>query len=311
MQKTKYLLAIIFLLSPAILLAQTKNHFSISGTIKDKATGETLPGATVSFLQLSGVGVSANSYGFYSVSIPEGSYTLVATYMGYRTDTLHIDLKGNLQHNINLESASGQLKEVKISGSSSRGGNVLTAPPGVQKLSINDIKNVPVLLGEKDILKTIQLLPGIVAAGDGKSGFSVRGGDADQNLILLDEATVYNASHLLGFFSVFNSDAIKDIQIYKAGMPADYGGRLSSVEDIHMNDGNNQKFGVNGGIGLIASRLTVEGPLFDHKGSFMVSGRSTYVDLFTGLAKDTTIKKTKISFYDVNLKGNYQVDKND
>ncbi|MDB4922084.1 TonB-dependent receptor [Mucilaginibacter sp.] len=305
-----FIILSVFLL-PGLSLAQQSKHLTISGTIKDKATGETLPGATVSFLQLSGVGVSANSYGFYSVSIPEGSYTLVATYTGYHTDTLHIDLKGNLQHNINLEAASSQLKEVKISSSSSRSGNVLTAPPGVQKLTVNDIKNVPVLLGEKDILKTIQLLPGIVAAGDGKAGFSVRGGDADQNLILLDEATVYNASHLLGFFSVFNSDAIKDIQIYKAGMPANYGGRLSSVEDIHMNDGNNQKFGVNGGIGLIASRLTVEGPLFDHKGSFTVSGRRTYVDLFTGLASDTTIKKTKIYFYDINLKGNYQVGKND
>ncbi|MDB4902047.1 MAG: TonB-dependent receptor plug [Mucilaginibacter sp.] len=311
MQKTKYLLAIIFLLSPMFIWAQTKNHFSISGTIKDKATGETLPGATVGFLQLPGVGVSTNSYGFYSVSVPEGSYTLVATYMGYRTDTLHIEVKANLQHNINLEASSGQLKEVKISSSSSRSNNILTAPPGVQKLTVNDIKNVPVLLGEKDILKTIQLLPGIVAAGDGKAGFFVRGGDADQNLILLDEATVYNASHLLGFFSVFNSDAIKDIQIYKAGMPADYGGRLSSVEDIHMNDGNNQKFGVSGGLGLIASRLTAEGPLFDHKGSFIVSARRTYVDLFTGLAHDTTIKKTKLYFYDINMKANYQVDKND
>jgi hypothetical protein len=311
MQKAKYLIAIFFLLPPALLWAQTKNHFSISGTIKDKATGETLPGATVSFLQLPGVGVSANSYGFYSVSIPEGSYALVATYIGYRTDTLHIDLKGNLQQNISLETSSGQLKEVKISSGSGRSNNILVTPPGVQKLTINDIKNVPVLLGEKDVLKTIQLLPGIVAAGDGKAGFFVRGGDADQNLILLDEATVYNASHLLGFFSVFNSDAIKDIQIYKAGMPADYGGRLSSVEDIHMNDGNNQKFGMSGGLGLIASRLTAEGPLFDHKGSFIVSARRTYVDLFTGLTHDTTIKKTKLYFYDINLKGNYQVDKND
>jgi hypothetical protein len=311
MQKTKNLLILVFLLSPALMWAQTKNQYSISGTIKDKATGETLPGATVGFLQLPGVGVSANAYGFYSISVPEGSYTLIATYIGYRTDTLHIDLKGNLQQNINLETGSGQLKEVKISSTSSRSNNILTAPPGVQRLLINDIKNIPVLLGEKDVLKTIQLLPGIVAAGDGKAGFFVRGGDADQNLILLDEATVYNASHMLGFFSVFNSDAIKDIQIYKAGMPADYGGRLSSVEDIHMNDGNNQQFGLNGGIGLIASRLTAEGPLFDHKGSFLISARRTYVDAFNGLAADTNIKKTKIYFYDINLKGNYQVDQND
>src|SRR6267154_3779318 len=194
-----------------------------------------------------------------------------------------------------------QLQEVVVSASR-KDNNITKTLPGVQRLSTDDIKNIPVLFGEKDILKTIQLLPGIVAAGDGKAGFFVRGGDADQNLILLDEATVYNASHLLGFFSVFNSDAIKDIQIYKAGMPADYGGRLSSVEDIHMNDGNHQKFGMSGGLGLIASRLTAEGPLFDHKGSFIVSARRTYVDLFTGLVSDTTIKKTKLYFYDINLK---------
>ncbi|SHM80024.1 TonB-dependent receptor [Mucilaginibacter sp. OK098] len=311
MLKSINLVAVFFFLLPGLSLAQQKKHITISGTIKDKATGETLPGATVSFLQLLGVGVSANSYGFYSVSVPEGSYTLLATYTGYSTETLHIELKANLQQNISLEASSNQLKEVKISSSnSSRSNNILVSPVGAQKLTVSDIRNVPVLLGEKDILKTIQLLPGIVAAGDGKSGFFVRGGDADQNLILLDEATVYNASHLLGFFSVFNSDAIKDIQIYKSGMPADYGGRLSSVEDIHMNDGNNRKFGMSGGIGLIASRLTVEGPLFDHKGSFIVSARRTYADLFTKLVPDTNVKKTVLYFYDFNLKGNYQVNKN-
>ncbi|MDP9078910.1 MAG: TonB-dependent receptor [Bacteroidota bacterium] len=308
MLKIKYRIAWLLLILPEIAIAQTK-HFIISGTIKDKATGETLPGATVSFPELPGTGVSANTYGFYSVSIPEGKYTLIASYTGYRSDRLNVDLKGNLQYAILLTANTGQLKEVKIvAGSSGRSSNVLTAPPGVQRLNIADIQNVPVLLGEKDVLKSIQLLPGIVQAGDGKSGFFVRGGDADQNLLLLDEATVYNASHLLGFFSVFNSDAIKDIQVYKAGMPADYGGRLSSVEDVQMNDGNNQKFGVNGGIGLIASRLTLQGPLFNHKGSFIISGRRTYADAFTKLVPDSNVKKTSLYFYDFNLKANYQID---
>jgi len=310
MKKATQVIAILFLLLPATLLAQVKKHFSLSGTIKDKSTGETLPGATVGFLELPGTGISTNTYGYYSISVPEGTYTVIATYTGYKTDTLHIDLKNDVQNNIGLQTSSNQLSEVKIKSSSSRSNNILTSPAGAQKLSIEDIKNVPVLLGEKDVLKTIQLLPGIVAAGDGKSGFFVRGGDADQNLLLLDEATVYNASHLLGFFSVFNSDAIKDIVIYKSGMPASYGGRLSSVEDIQMKDGNNQQFGVNGGIGLIASRLTVDGPLFDHKGSFIISARRTYADLFTKLASDTTVKKTVLYFYDFNLKANYQIDPN-
>jgi len=307
MLKHLKLFIIIILILPVTLLAQQKKY-SISGTIKDKASGETLPGATVSFLGLSGTAVSTNGYGYYSISLPEGNYELLATYTGYKTDTLTIDLKSDVQRNLLLETSSGQLQEVKIKSTSSRSNNILSTPAGVQKLTVEDIKNVPVLLGEKDILKTIQLLPGIVAAGDGKSGFFVRGGDADQNLLLLDEATVYNASHLLGFFSVFNSDAIKDIVIYKSGMSAEYGGRLASVEDIQMNDGNNQKFGVNGGIGLIASRLTVQGPLFNHKGSFIVSARRTYADLFTRFVSDTTVKKTILYFYDFNVKANYQID---
>jgi len=308
MLQLKHLVIILLLLSPGLILAQSKKTFTISGTIKDKASGETLPAATVSFVELPGKGITSNSYGFYAISIPEGSYTMLTTYTGYTTDTLKVLLTKNMLINKSLASASGQLQEVKIKSSTARNNNILTTPAGVQRLNIKDINNVPVLLGEKDVLKTIQLLPGIVSAGDGNAGFFVRGGAADQNLILLDEATVYNPSHFLGFFSVFNSDAIKDISIYKGGMPANYGGRLSSVEDIQMNDGNNQKFGASGGIGLIASRLTVDGPLFDNKGSFIISARRSYVDLFTGFSSDTTTKHSKIYFYDVNLKGNYQLD---
>ena len=308
MSKSKQVIILLLLLLPGLLPAQSKKTFTISGTIKDKASGETLPAAAVTFLELPGKGATSNSYGFYSITIPAGSYTMITSYTGYATDTLKVLVTKNIIINSNLRSGSGQLQEVKIKSSSGRSNNILTTPAGVQRLNIKDLNNVPVLLGEKDVLKTIQLLPGIVSAGDGNAGFFVRGGAADQNLILLDEATVYNPSHVLGFFSVFNSDAIKDISIYKGGMPANYGGRLSSVEDVQMNDGNNQKFGATGGIGLIASRLTVDGPLFDNKGSFIISARRSYADLFTGLASDTTTKHSKIYFYDVNLKANYQLD---
>lgn len=308
MSKLKRIIIILLLLLPGLLSAQTKSTFTISGTIKDKASGETLPGASVIFVELPGKGATTNSYGFYSMTLPKGAYTMITSYTGYVADTLKISVSKNIVINSNLKSGSGQLQEVKIAGSSGRSNNILTTAAGVQRLNIKDVNNVPVLLGEKDVLKTIQLLPGIVSAGDGSAGFYVRGGASDQNLILLDEATVYNPSHVLGFFSVFNSDAIKDISIYKGGMPANYGGRLSSVEDIQMNDGNNQKFGASGGLGLIASRLTVDGPLFDHKGSFIISARRSYADLFTGFASDTTTKHSKIYFYDVNLKANYQLD---
>jgi hypothetical protein len=310
MKKLKQFIFYLLLALPVLVQAQTKKNFTISGTIKDKTNGETLPAATVSFLELPGKGITTNSYGFYSIALPEGNYTMLTTYTGYITDTVKIQLSKNTLHNANLTSGQNQLKEVVVKSSSSKSKNILNLPPGVQRLTINEVKDVPVLMGEKDILKTIQLLPGIVSAGDGNAGFFVRGGGSDQNLMLLDEATVYNASHVFGFFSVFNSDAIKDISIYKAGMPANYGGRLSSVEDIQMNDGNNQKFGVSGGIGLIASRITVQGPLFDHKGSFIVSARRSYADLFTGFAKDTTVKHSKLYFYDLNLKANYQIDDN-
>ena len=308
MSKSKHMIIFLLLFLPGLLRAQTKHTFTISGTIKEKASGETLPAATITFIELPGKGATSNSYGFYSISLPQGSYTMVTSYTGYVADTLKINIAKNIVVNPNLKSGSGQLQEVKIKSGSVRSRNILATPAGVQRINIKDLNNVPILLGEKDVLKTIQLLPGIVSAGDGNAGFYVRGGGADQNLILLDEATVYNPSHVLGFFSVFNSDAIKDISIYKGGMPANYGGRLSSVEDVQMNDGNNQKFGVSGGLGLIASRLTVQGPLFDNKGSFIVSARRSYADLFTGFASDTTTKHSKIYFYDVNLKANYQLD---
>ncbi|HSN09639.1 MAG TPA: TonB-dependent receptor, partial [Hanamia sp.] len=209
--------------------------------------------------------------------------------------------------NINLKPRATQLQEVVIT---SRKNDITQTLPGMQKISMTEIKNVPVLFGEKDILKTIQLLPGIKSAGEGSSGFFVRGGSADQNLILLDEATVYNASHLLGFFSTFNSDAIKDVTIYKGDMPAQYGGRLSSLLDIKMKDGDDKKYKVTGGIGLISSRLNVEGPIVKDKGSFMISARRTYADLFLKLSHDSDVNQSIIYFYDLNAKANYQFNPN-
>lgn len=293
------------LLSTLFSFAQQKH--TINGTVKDEKTGETLIGATIS-LGKSGT-VLSNNYGFYSITAAENNYTLIASFSGYRNDTFHISLTKDIVLNIDLPTQGSQLQEVVVVAK--RSDNISGTLPGVQKVSMDEIKNVPVLFGEKDILKTIQLLPGIKSAGDGSAGFFVRGGGADQNLILLDEATVYNASHLLGFFSTFNSDAIKDVTIYKGDMPAQYGGRLSSLLDIRMNDGNDKNYKVSGGIGLISSRINVEGPIVKDKGSFTISARRTYADLFLKLSKDTDINKSVLYFYDLNAKANYQVSKKD
>lgn len=295
---------------PILVYSQVKPKYTVNGTIRDKQTGETLIGANVKLTKLSGLGTVSNAYGFYAISTEEGNCTLVVSFAGYINDTIAVKLTKNTELNIALVPYRTQLEEVVVS-TRKKNENITKAVMGVQKLSINEIKNVPVLFGEKDVLKTIQLLPGIKSAGEGNSGFYVRGGSSDQNLILLDEATVYNASHLLGFFSTFNSDAIKDITVYKGGMPAEYGGRLSSVIDIKTNDGSNQQFGVSGGIGLISSRLNAEGPIVKNKGSFNISARRTYADLFLALSKDSSIKNNKLYFYDLNGKANYKInDKN-
>ena len=302
---------LLLMLVPAIGFSQqAKNKYSIRGIVLDKGTGESLIGANVSFIGQNGLGTVTNSYGFYSVTAAPGHYKLVVSFTGYSIDTVDVVLDKNKTLQINLTKSTAQLDEVIVSDKR-KSDNVSRATMGVEKMSIEEIKNIPVLFGEQDILKTIQLLPGIKSAGEGNSGFYVRGGSADQNLILLDEAVVYNPSHLLGFFSTFNSDAIKDVTVYKGGMPAEYGGRLSSVIDIKMNDGNNQKYVVAGGIGLIASRLSVEGPIAKDKGSFTVSARRTYADLFLKLSHDTTLNKDILYFYDINAKANYKLSDKD
>jgi hypothetical protein len=280
---------------------------TVSGYIRDSKTGEDLIGATVSVRELSSKGSASNSYGYYSITLPSGQYQITVQYMGYEPQVQQIDLTQPRKFDFTLDPEDNALGEVVVT-SKRKNDNITKLEMGVQKLDTKDIKNIPVLFGEKDVLKTIQLLPGIKSAGEGSSGFNVRGGAADQNLILLDEATVYNASHLMGFFSVFNSDAIKDISVYKGNEPAEYGGRLSSTLDIKMNDGNDKKISVNGGIGLISSRLTIEGPLLSDKGSFIVSARRTYADLFLKLSKDTTLNQAQLYFYDFNAKANYKLD---
>ena len=299
------LLSIVFFLIVSSCFGQKK--FTLSGTITDAATGEQLIGATIRIKELPQTGTITNSYGFYSVVAPEGDYTIIFTYTGYQLVqqkvSLHQDQKVNLALLVN-----GALKEVVISADRPNNDNIVSPQMGVEKLNMAQVNQVPVLLGEKDILKTISLFPGVKSAGEGNTGFYVRGGGADQNLILLDEATVYNASHFFGFFSTFNSDAIKDVSLYKGGMPAEYGGRLSSVLDIKMNEGNNKDYTVQGGLGLISSRIKVEGPIVQNKGSFMVSARRTYIDFFLRASSDSTIRGSSIYFYDLNAKVNYHFD---
>jgi hypothetical protein len=298
---------IVFLSLHTSYSQQSAQSFTVSGTIKSKAKGETLIGASI---RAGSAGTSSNEYGFYSLTLPKGSYTLEFSAIGLQPKTEEITLDKDIKLNILLDDEVKDLEGVTVSAQS-RGRSLSSPQMGVEKLSTQELKHIPVLLGEKDILKTIQLLPGIKSAGDGNTGFYVRGGAGDQNLILLDEAPVYNASHLLGFFSTFNSDAIKDLTVYKGGMPAQYGGRLSSVVDIKMNDGNNQDFGVSGGLGLISTKLNLEGPLQKDRSSFLLTGRRTYVDMFLKLSKDTTINTNTLYFYDLNAKLNYQLGEKD
>ena len=295
---------ILLLLTSFFGVAQSK--FTISGTLKDNANGETLFGATV-FLKGTSLGTTTNEYGFYSLTAPEGNYTLVVSYIGYASIEKEIQLSENIKFNASLDEDTNVLEEVVISAEESKKVDLRSPQMSVTKISSQTIKQIPVVLGEVDVIKSIQLLPGVTNAGEGASGFNVRGGAEDQNLILLDEAIIYNASHLFGFFSVFNNDAIKDVKLYKGGIPARFGGRVSSVLDVRQKDGNNKEFKLTGGIGLISSRLTAEAPLFGDKGSFLVAGRASYANIFLALANN----ENRVGFYDLNLKTNYQInDKN-
>jgi hypothetical protein len=305
--RSQYTYLLVFLFG---LFGVQAQNFSISGSVSDAANGESLIGATV-YLKENKKVSSTNIYGFYSINFVKGKYTLVCQLIGYTTYNKTIELNANQSVNIKLKASDKQLEEVEVTAKGNEE-NVKSTQMSAINLDMSEIKKIPAFMGEVDILKTIQLLPGVKNAGDGNTGFYVRGGGPDQNLILLDEANVYNASHLMGFFSVFNGDAIKNVNLIKGGMPAQYGGRLSAVLDIAMKDGNDQKFQVDGGIGVIASRLTIQGPIIKNKASFIVSARRTYVDI---LAKPWLDKSdfagTSYYFYDFNAKLNYRInDKN-
>ena len=277
---------------------------TLSGYLKNKANGEALIGATVYIPQLR-TGVITNSYGFYSISVPAGSYTLNFSFIGYQTQTPFVNLTASKQLNLMLEEDTKQIDEVVVTGEK-KNRNVENLQMSMEKVQVKMIKRLPSFMGEVDVIKSITLLPGIQNGGEGSSGLYVRGGGPDENLMILDEAPVYNASHLLGFFSVFNSDAINDVQVYKGGIPAEYGGKASSVIDIRMKDGNSQKLSASGGIGNISSRLTVEGPIIKDKWSFIASGRRTYADYLGRLMGVEQLKENKLYFYDLNLKTNIQ-----
>lgn len=301
MNKIYFILTALFFLGAR---ASAQKKCNISGTLKDAKNGETLIGATVVINETKN-GVASNVYGFYSLSAPEGQYTITFSLLGYQSKNISIDLKQDTKLDVDLSENQTELNEVVIS-SEADDANVKNVEMSVQKLDIKTINKIPALLGEVDVIRSIQLLPGVSTVGEGASGFNVRGGSVDQNLILLDEAPVYNSSHLFGFFSVFNPDAVKDVKLVKGGIPAQYGGRLSSLLDVRMKDGNNKNFQVNGGIGLIFSRLSIEGPIIKNKASFIVAGRRSYFDqLFFPFAKNETIKSAVAYFYDLTVKVNY------
>lgn len=293
----KKILFLFFLLISGIAVAQEK--FTLSGTISEEETGETLIGVNVIIPELQS-GTITNEYGFYSITIPNGIYEVYYSSLGFSTKKVNISLTENIKTNLALKTASEELDEVIIRADIEKL-NIRKPQMSLNTLSAGTIKKIPVLLGEADVIKSITLLPGVTNAGEGASGFNVRGGAADQNLILLDEATLYSSSHLFGFFSVFNPDAIKDLTLYKGGIPARYGGRISSVLDIYQKDGNKNQFKASGGIGLVASRLLLEGPVLKDKTTFLIGGRSSYAHLFLPLFDIDS----KAYFYDLNTKVSY------
>jgi hypothetical protein len=292
------------------LFAVAQNKYTISGYAKDVQNGETLIGATIT-VKGNSKGITSNQYGFYSITLLDGNYELICSYAGYQPKITEVKLDADQSLNFDLITRSA-LQEVVITAKKTDG-NVKNAQMGKFVLPIEQIKAIPAFLGEVDLLKTIQLLPGVRNAGEGSAGIYVRGGGPDQNLIMLDDAIVYNTGHLFGFFSIFNSDAIKNVSLIKGGMPAQYGGRLSSVLDISMKEGNDKKFQVEGGIGLIASRISIQGPIKKNKASFIISARRTYIDALTKpfIKKTSQFYGSGYYFYDLNAKMNYKFSEKD
>jgi hypothetical protein len=287
-----------------------QEKFTVSGSIKEASTGEDLIGASITSVGTN-QGTITNTYGFYSLTLKEGEYNISYSFIGYKTITKKILLNQDFRIDIELEEESEEIEAVVLSDDK-LDKNVKSTEISTVKLSSKTIKKVPVVMGEVDPIKTLMLLPGVSTAREGASGFNVRGGSADQNLILLDESTIFNSSHLFGFFSVFNNDAVKDLTLYKGGIPARFGGRLSSVLDVHQKDGNSKEFHGTGGIGLISGRLMLEGPFIEkEKGSFMIAGRRSWADLFFPFATNDAVKNSTLYFYDLNVKGSYRISDKD
>jgi hypothetical protein len=280
--------------------------YTLSGYVTDAKSGESIFGAKV-FIPSIKKGALTNNYGFYSLTVPSGKYVVEFRLSGVQTKKKEITLNSDVRYDMELGESIQDIDEIKVVANADQ--NTNSTQLGSHELDIDEIKTLPAFMGEVDIIKTIQLLPGVSSAAEGGQGFYVRGGGPDQNLVLLDEAVVYNAAHLFGFFSVFNADAVKNVNLIKGGMPANFGGRMSSVLEVSMNEGNNKKFRVKGGIGAISSRITVEGPLKKNKGSFVLSGRRTYIDLIMKAAiSDTSpFAGSSYFFYDMNLKMNYKL----
>lgn len=289
-------------------ISDQQKKITISGYVTDSKNGEVLAGVTI-IENNHKTGTSTNSYGFYSLTINNGNYDFQFSYIGYQSIKRLGNTDNSLTLNIALEEAENILGEVVIE-SKRTDENVRTNEMSIAKLDVKTIKMVPSLLGEIDLIKVLQLLPGVQSTSEGSSGFSVRGGSSDQNLIILDEATIYNASHLMGFFSVFNNDAVKDVTLYKGDIPASYGGRLSSFLDVRMKDGNSKKVEVAASIGTVSSKLTIEGPIIKDRTTFLVAGRRTYADLFLPLAKEKEVRDNKLYFYDFNLKLSHVINEN-
>jgi hypothetical protein len=289
---------------------QSATTFSVSGYIKDAANGEGLIGVSI-YVKETGTGAVTNSYGFYAVTLPAGSYNLVISYVGYAKQSRFVELTGgDVRLNLELKQEGEQLQEVVVS-TKREDDNVKNIEMSVNQIDVKTLKRIPALLGEVDVIRSIQLLPGVSTVGEGATGFNVRGGSIDQNLVLLDEAPVYNSSHLFGFFSVFNPDAVKDVKLIKGGIPSNYGGRIASILDVRLKEGNAKKPELNGGIGLIFSRLSYERPLFNGKGSFIVAARRSYADILAQPFLKNDLKGSKFYFYDLTAKANYRInDKN-
>ncbi len=307
MSRNLYLISILSIFIPFVTDAQTKN--TLNGYVKDKSNGEALIGATIFVKELK-TGTATNVYGFYSITVPAGNYSLDFSYLGYATIHQSVDLNGSIRLDIELPSTARELQEVVVTDEEEER-KAINKEMSTNKLDIGTIKKIPAFLGEVDVIKSLQMLPGVSTVGDGASGFNVRGGSVGQNLVLLDEAPVYNASHMLGFFSVFNPDAVKDVKLYKGAIPAKYGGRISSILDVRMKEGNSKKFEVSGGVGTIFSRVAVEGPLIKDKASFIIAARRSYIDVLARPFVKSLQNGAGLNFYDLTVKTNYNISQRD